>query len=322
MSGGRTAVECVAYRCHAIRSTCLKFYCTLRLRQWNFVRFRSLCALTFLVIRQCSVREGSNMKSEYIWTKTLLLHKILCISSSLRLRCDDWRLYVPVQHCNILPVSFICSERFSAYQNTAVLFGKQQDVTTSSTVTSEHGNSNTLQHPERKKPVPLPRSKIPVTKSQTQTTQTQSKSQTSNSAQQPKKQPSAAASLHARFFSKRAKTDLGFDGLAAYKANKRPPGGTKYPAPKVPTFNRPVPQQRQQQQSQMPQLSQSQSQPRFNLPQKQQKEATNKATKKPEAKIKPEIKEKPLFSTFKQREQNDSFRFVEGYHHFLPLYFV
>ena len=36
-----------------------------------------------------------------------------------------------------------------------------------------------------------------------------------------------------RFFSKRAKTDLGFDGLAAYKASKKPPGGTKYPAPKV-----------------------------------------------------------------------------------------
>ena len=252
------------------------------------------------------------------------------------------------QPCNILPVSFICSERFSAYQNTAALFGKQQDVTTSSvsTTPSELGNSNTLQHPERKKPVPLPRSKIPVSQSeslsqsqtqsksqsQSQThsqTQTQSKSQTSNSsAQQPKKQPSEGGgpppkiSLHARFFSKRAKTDLGFDGLAAYKANKKPPGGTKYPAPKVPTFNRPVPQQRQQQppsslsgrgQKEMSQLSQSQvsqSQPRFKLPQKQPKEA-NKTTKKPEAKIKPEIKEKPLFSTFKQREQNDSFRFVK-----------
>ena len=188
--------------------------------------------------------------------------------------------------------------------------------------TSELGSSNTLQHPERKKPVPLPRSKIPVTQSQSSQTQS-SKSQTSNGAQQPKKQPSAAASLHARFFSKRAKTDLGFDGLAAYKANKKPPGGTKYPAPKVPTFNRPVPQQRQQQQppsslsgrgqKEMSQLSQSQvsqSQPRFKLPQKQPKEA-NKTTKKPEAKIKPEIKEKPLFSTFKQREQNDSFRFVK-----------
>merc|ERR1719422_758794 len=60
--------------------------------------------------------------------------------------------------------------------------------------------------------------------------------------------------------------------------------------------------------------SQSQSQPRFNLPQKQQKEpaSSNKASKKPEAKIKPEIKEKPLFSTFKQREQNDSFRSNKG----------
>ena len=227
-----------------------------------------------------------------------------------------------MQPCNVPPLSFICSERFSAYQNTAVLFGKQQDVTASSlatsSTTSELGSSNTLQHPERKKPVPLPRSKIPVTQSQSSQTQS-SKSQTSNGAQQPKKQPSAAASLHARFFSKRAKTDLGFDGLAAYKANKRPPGGTKYPAPKVPTFNRPVPQQRQQQQQQPSQSqsqmsqSQSQSQPRFNLPQKQQKEASNKASKKPEAKIKPEIKEKPLFSTFKQREQNDSFRFVKDF---------
>merc|ERR1719188_370263 len=60
--------------------------------------------------------------------------------------------------------------------------------------------------------------------------------------------------------------------------------------------------------------SQSQSQPRFNLPQKQQTEtaSSNKASKKPEAKIKPEIKEKPLFSTFKQREQNDSFRSNKG----------
>ena len=223
------------------------------------------------------------------------------------------------QHCNtILPVLSICSERFSAYQNTAALFGKpQQDVaaTPSSSLTSELGSSNTLQLPERKKPVPLPRSKIPV--SQQSQSQTQSQTQTQSQQQQPKKQPSAAASLHARFFSKRAKTDLGFDGLAAYKAGKRPPGGTKYPAPKVPTFNRPVPQQRQQQQPSQSQMtqSQSQSQPRFNLPQKQQQKETtssssNKASKKPEAKIKPEIKEKPLFSTFKQREQNDSFRFV------------
>ena len=222
------------------------------------------------------------------------------------------------QHCNtFIPVLSICSERFSAYQNTAALFGKPQDVvaTPSSSLTSELGSSNTLQHPERKKPVPLPRSKIPVSQQSQSQTQTQSKSQTSTQLQQqPKKQPSAAASLHARFFSKRAKTDLGFDGLAAYKAGKRPPGGTKYPAPKVPTFNRPVPQQRQQQPSQS-QMTQSQSQPRFNLPQKQHKEAasSNKASKKPEAKIKPEIKEKPLFSTFKQREQNDSFRFVRGF---------
>ena len=212
----------------------------------------------------------------------------------------------------ILPVSLICSERFSAYQNTAALFGKQQDVTAASvsSTTSELGNSNTLQHPERKKPVPLPRSKIPVSQPQSQTqSQTQSKSQTSNNTQQqPKKQPEPKISLHARFFSKRAKTDLGFDGLAAYKANKKPPGGTKYPAPKVPTFNRPVPQQRQQQlQSQMSQPQSQSSQGKFKLPQKQQKEPK----KKPEAKIKPEIKEKPLFSTFKQREQNDSFRFVE-----------
>ena len=218
----------------------------------------------------------------------------------------------------ILPVLSICSERFSAYQNTAALFGKpQQDVvaTPSSSLTSELGSSNTLQHPERKKPVPLPRSKIPVSQQSQSQSQTQTQSQTSTQ-QQPKKQPSAAASLHARFFSKRAKTDLGFDGLAAYKAGKRPPGGTKYSAPKVPTFNRPVPQQRQQQPSQsQSQMTQSQSQPRFNLPQKQQqKEAasSNKASKKPEAKIKPEIKEKPLFSTFKQREQNDSFRCVIG----------
>ncbi|TRY76272.1 hypothetical protein TCAL_12003 [Tigriopus californicus] len=63
-------------------------------------------------------------------------------------------------------------------------------------------------------------------------------------------EPPQKSSLHARFFSKRSKTDLGSEGLAAYKA-KRPsvPGGLgansgKYPAPRVPTFNRPVPQKR------------------------------------------------------------------------------
>ena len=58
--------------------------------------------------------------------------------------------------------------------------------------------------------------------------------------------------------------------------------------------------------------TQSQSQPRFDLPQKtnKSKKSSAAAPAATEAKIKPEIKEKPLFSTFKQKEQNDSFRLV------------
>lgn len=114
-------------------------------------------------------------------------------------------------------------------------------------------------------------------------------------------------SLHARFFSKRAKTDLGSDTLAAYKSSKRLPGSIKYPAPKVPMFNRPVPQQRQQQKSAFVRQQQAlpaaeQTTPdRVNLPSVQTPPSAQ-VLKKTE-KIKPVIKDKPQFTTFKQQQQ-------------------
>ncbi len=202
------------------------------------------------------------------------------------------------------------SERLSAYQNATALFGK--DVSSG----SGGSNSNTLQSQSsedgrRKKPVPLPRSKIPLAAADNQPA-----SEEPAKPSQQRKPSEGKISLHARFFSKRAKTDLGFDGLAAYKANKRPPGGTKYPAPKVPTFNRPVPQQRQLsiaaatpssrqampvEQPPLPRTTTFQQQAA-----RQQKRGVSKenASAPTSSKIRPEVKEKPLFSTFKQPERD------------------
>jgi hypothetical protein len=131
----------------------------------------------------------------------------------------------------------------------------------------------------RKKPVPLPRSKIPVPSSPTSSDESKPKEVV--------KQPvEAKSSLHSRFFSKRSKTDLGSDGLSAYKAKK-------YPAPKVPNFERPVPQKRS---PLVPLVSPTESSG------VQSAAMESKHNDDLLQKKKPEVKEKPLFSTFKQQQ--------------------
>ena len=150
----------------------------------------------------------------------------------------------------------------------------------------------------------------------------------------------AGSSLHARFFSKRSKTDLGSDNLAAYrKSRSRQPqpqqqqqsvfGGTtstKYPAPKVPTFTRPIPQKRSEVVAAVERRISLASAKRQQQQQQQQQQqpvaadvtppvvlddlsspvlsilpavATAAAATAPIERPKPEIKEKPQFTTFK-----------------------
>ena len=200
--------------------------------------------------------------------------------------------------------------------------------------------------------MPLPRSKIPV----------QQQNEVDNSAVRHNdspvatvvvgKQPSsnkASSSLHARFFSKRSKTDLGSDGLAAYKARR--PGGVKYPAPKVPAAaaaaqqtsfgggGRPVPQQRRDPAAVEKKISRGffgkknsnnnkadpliisepvllRKSPSTSVSEEvvQTQEDINhqvipgaSVTAAAEAaRLKPELKEKPQFSTFKSAEQRRS----------------
>jgi len=106
------------------------------------------------------------------------------------------------------------SSRLSSYQNTEGLLGigsKDKNI---------QGSPDTRNL--KKKPVPLPRSKVPVAE----------------------QQPKATVKNHTEKLFQRARTDLGSDALAFYKAKKMSQGstGVKYPAPKVPTFHKPVPQ--------------------------------------------------------------------------------
>ena len=129
----------------------------------------------------------------------------------------------------------------------------------------------------RKKPVPLPRSKIPVPQQQQQQQQVVATA-TATAA-------TAKESLHSRFFGKRSKTDLGGDALQSYKAAKKQ---GKSPAPKVPTFNRPVPLKRTTEV--------------IEVTSNREKRSLNKVN----SKGKPEIKEKPQFSTFKTAASNNN----------------
>lgn len=121
------------------------------------------------------------------------------------------------------------SSRLSSYQNTEGLvnLGPRSDQNSAST----KGFSTDPR--SKKKPVPLPRSKLPA-------------SEKVSSPPQPlpqlQKQPKERESVTKLF--QRSKTDLGSDALSKYKAKKSPASGSKYPAPKVPIFNRPVPQKR------------------------------------------------------------------------------
>ena len=110
------------------------------------------------------------------------------------------------------------SSRISSYQNTDGLVG-----------IGNRADKSGTDPRNKKKPVPLPRSKLP-------TSEIVSASPPLQQQQQPAKSS----------FFQRSKTDLGSDALSKYKAKRSPgPGGAnKYPAPKVPTFNRPIPQKR------------------------------------------------------------------------------
>eukprot|EP00095_Tigriopus_kingsejongensis_P000335 maker-scaffold194_size270518-snap-gene-0.10 protein:Tk00335 transcript:maker-scaffold194_size270518-snap-gene-0.10-mRNA-1 annotation:"rho gtpase-activating protein 12" len=218
--------------------------------------------------------------------------------------------------------------RISAYQNTDGL------VFPSNKGQQHHGTLESNRSIDRRKPVPLPRSKIPVAQEKEpspppvtpqkvvaskssgshNTKASKKPSSTGSSGDKKKgKEPTSAnavpsgptkSSLHARFFSKRSKTDLGSDGLAAYKA-KRPivAGLGKYPAPRVPTFNRPVPQKR----TDVPLVSPA----AFTVPEIIDT-TPNSATiplferrlsdesQSGSTKLKPELSEKPQFTTFKQ----------------------
>lgn len=192
------------------------------------------------------------------------------------------------------PFDLSRSSRISAYQNTASLHlvpksspaaasspALHQNASSSSQAKSHAKESASAPKEPKRKPVPLPRSKIPVAQA---------------SAEAPVAPSAPKASLHARFFGKRSKTDLGSDGLAAYKAKK--PGGIKYPAPKVPTFNRPIPQKRQD----VPAVK---KEPPV-VQKKKQEESSDEGDLSVVSSglfLRPEVKEKPhLFTTFKQSQ--------------------
>ena len=193
------------------------------------------------------------------------------------------------------------SSRLSSYQNTdgLVNLGARSDQNSGSTKGFSTDPRN------KKKPVPLPRSKLPAT----------DKVSSPQPLPQLLKQPKERESVTKLF--QRSKTDLGSDALSKYKAKKSPASGSKYPAPKVPVFNRPVPQKRNVL-STSPTISE--------VPQLEKKaEATTStsaatstttastttatATAAKSATLqRPVLKEKPLFSTFKtnsKRLDND-----------------
>lgn len=157
------------------------------------------------------------------------------------------------------------SGRISSYQNTDGLvgIGARADNTGKSTGTDPRN---------RKKPVPLPRSKLPA-----------AEKVSSPSPQTPQ-------SSSSKFF-QRSKTDLGSDALSKYKAKKlpSPSSGSKYPAPRVPMFNRPVPQKRSVPVSTSPTISE--------VPLAESKAAQKAASQRPV------LKEKPAFSTFKTKSK-------------------
>lgn len=109
--------------------------------------------------------------------------------------------------------------------------------------------------------------------------------------------------LDFRFFSKRSKTDLGSDGLAAYKQKKPTSQGSKY-LPSSNKTNKPVPQKRSESTFAIyehPELVESDrlhpTSHTINLSQSSGKKDH----------IRPEAKKKPLFSTFKSQLSDQTF---------------
>ena len=191
-----------------------------------------------------------------------------------------------------------------------------------STYNSSEGNTVDYR---KKKPVPLPRSKIPLA--------SQQQLELEKAEETPK--PVQRTSVASRLFWKRSKTDLGVDAVTSYKANKQKRGkdgnalsNVKYPAPKVPTFNRPLPQC-----SELPVVidvpnvkrrSSTITTDRKARDARQRQHLTPGNVIRPDnanlkgtnvssrtdtdinTKPKPELKEKPTFSTFKQQASSNT----------------
>jgi hypothetical protein len=126
--------------------------------------------------------------------------------------------------------------------------------------------------------VPLPRSKLPA-----------AEKEKASPATSPVKESAS------KFF-QRSKTDLGSDALSKYKAKRSPGPGSKYPAPRVPVFNRPVPQKRSVV-STSPTISE--------VPASESKPAPSQKASEVAPSSRPLLKEKPLFSTFKTNKKAD-----------------
>ena len=209
--------------------------------------------------------------------------------------------------------------------NTSVCDINNVTLSSSYNNNSDGANSANVDY-RKKKPVPLPRSKIPLPSEQQLELE---------KAKETKPKPVQRTSVASRLFWKRSKTDLGVDAVASYKSNKQSrkegnanSGAIKYPAPKVPTFNRPLPQssdlpvvidvpnvkrrtssiindRKARDARQRLHLTSGNTISRADNANNKQLNAVSK--NEPDAtKPKPEIKEKPTFSTFKQQTNSNN----------------
>ena len=144
---------------------------------------------------------------------------------------------------------------------------------------------------KKRKPVPLPRSRV---------TQLSSKSQPSVKEKEKPKPVQRNTGVTSRLFWKRSKTDLGAETLATYKANKSANLSAtaspkkKSPAPRVPTFNRPIPQS----QELTANIVVPHVQRRYSTVSRREAKSVPVVAATAANKPKPEIKVKPTFSTF------------------------
>ena len=193
-------------------------------------------------------------------------------------------------------------------------------VNASSLNNYSEGSNNTVDY-RKKKPVPLPRSKIPLPSQQQLELE---------KAEALKPKPIQRTSVASRLFWKRSKTDLGLDAVTSYKNNKQNrkevPSSIKYPAPKVPTFNRPlpnssdlpividVPNVKRRGSSITTDRKAREARQRLHLTSNStglrneastRKGSETSADNESHLKPKPELKEKPTFSTFKQQSTSN-----------------